>query len=233
MWGLGTRTCEIDGRRWPSLAPLVIRVTALDYRDPPLRAKKVLLARRNRRTSHLYMGGLGRPQIRIPRLLRQLKAGIAHTMPSLRALRGKNQPGCSCAGEWMLRSCYPAPTGPLTFTWVAWAGHRSESPGCCGNSKQALHTLCPASEPYAAKITGCAVHVPLRVTWAHGRMAAWGLGRVHGGVIPVKNDPEYCMHLISYQHLVQVCQFHPFPSYIHTRSHQNMRNYGGNQKNRL
>ena len=124
MWGLGTRKCEIDGRRWPSLAPLVIRVSALDYRDPPLRAKKVLLARRNSRTSHLYMGGLGRPQIRILRLLRQLNAGIAHTMPSLRALRGKNHWMCgsrtaqSNLGTWAHGCMGPWPR--------AWRGYPSK-----------------------------------------------------------------------------------------------------------
>ena len=40
-------------------------------------------------TRHLGPGGLSRPHIRSPRLKRQLKAGLAYIMSSLRALRGK------------------------------------------------------------------------------------------------------------------------------------------------
>ena len=60
----------------------------------------------------LARGFTRRPQVRPAWRLLHLKAGPPHIMASIRALRGKIHPGCSCAGEWMLLGSYPAPKDP-------------------------------------------------------------------------------------------------------------------------
>ena len=72
------------------------------------------------------------PHIRPTWLLWQLKASLAHIIPRLRALRGKIHCRRGRITEWMLRSCYQAPTRPLALARVNRAGHTSDPSGCCG-----------------------------------------------------------------------------------------------------